>query len=137
MNCELHHLFDKTAHIHFHTLVSLLRKQGINISPHVLITIEKYNGLTQNELAKHLENAPASVTTILSKLEKENYIYRLPDDKDLRKNRIYITDAGLNALNKMRLVMDEINYMCFHNFTETETVQFKELLEKLYNNINK
>jgi DNA-binding MarR family transcriptional regulator len=64
-----------------------------------LLVIAHREGITQRELADTLHLAPASVTTMLQRMERQGVIERWNDEVDQRLTRIRLTEEGarLNA----------------------------------------
>jgi len=57
-----------------------------------LASLRRCDGLTQQQLADQMDMARAPLSKMLSRLEKGNWVQRLPDATDKRANRIYLTD---------------------------------------------
>lgn len=135
MDTNLHHIFSKTSHIHFMKFKHLLANENITSNPHILSVIKKYEGCSQNELSQMLNIKPASVTSIVQKLYDNNLIEIKSDNNDLRKKNLYITETGNNILIKSQKILDELNDICFKNFSSKEIEELKNLLNKMYNNL--
>lgn len=133
---EILHLFGKTSHLHIFKVKSLMANEGINFNPYILSIIKENNGCSQKYLSEKLNIKPASVTALISKLEKEKLIIREIDNSDLRKNHIFITDLGIEYIEKAEKALNKLNEICFSNFDKEEMVIFKKLLEKMKNNLN-
>lgn len=69
-------------------------------APQILLlqTIRDKGQVTIGELAKDVSLSQATVTTILDRLEKRNYVYRARSDQDKRKVHAYLTDEALGVL---------------------------------------
>lgn len=85
-------------------LVIHLRKLGYKIQnfqagkgsqSRVLMVLLTNPGMTQQKLTEHLDIKPASVSEILSKLQKVGYITRQPSIEDRRTSNISLTKEGL------------------------------------------
>lgn len=137
MYSSFYPLFSKTAHIHFIKRQAILRDNGIDFPPHILRIIKKNDGISQNELAKQLCHAPASVTPLVNKLEQNNFIIRKSDDIDMRKKRVYITKKGIDCLDQTEEILKTFSDICYKDFTTEEMEQFTFLITKMYNNLAK
>ena len=60
----------------------------------ILRVLHKEDGQPQHDLAIVTKRHKASLTRILGTLERKNLIARIPDPKDKRVNRIYLTAFG-------------------------------------------
>ncbi|MGN1191894.1 MAG: MarR family winged helix-turn-helix transcriptional regulator, partial [Dorea sp.] len=67
----------------------------------VLMILSERNGvMNQRELTEELGTHRASVSELLGKLEKKEYIKRSQDEQDRRQIQIAITEKGMDALQK-------------------------------------
>ena len=60
-------------------------------------------GISQTNLAKLLDVGRATLGRLLDRLEAKKWIYRRPDDKDQRINRVYLSNTAGPTLQTMRL----------------------------------
>ena len=73
---------------------SLMADSGLHPGqPRLLEYIRSHPGCTQKEAADELDVTPASAAASLKRLEKAGYVTRTPDEKDARRNQLYITGA--------------------------------------------
>jgi DNA-binding MarR family transcriptional regulator len=100
--------------------------------------IENNNIHTQQQLAEITCTDKATVTRQLDFLENEKLIARKNDKIDRRNKRIEITEKGKKLIQKIEqeikaIVLKQI----VEDFTVSEQVEFKRLLNKFYDNIAK
>ncbi len=60
----------------------------------VLVDLWSRDGQTQQELGEVTGKGKASITRLLHGLEKHNFVVRVPDRNDRRRNLIYLTRKG-------------------------------------------
>lgn len=65
-----------------------------NGHPHMLFHIRRQAGITQKELADHMEISPASVATSVRRLETAGLVERRRDERDGRVMHLFLTAAG-------------------------------------------
>ena len=88
-------MFIKTDRLHRKAFEALVKGLGIHRSQHrMLMHLAKYEGMSQTELAAHLEISTAAVAVSIRKLEAGGYIEKRTDENDSRYNEIKITDKG-------------------------------------------
>ena len=92
--------------------------------------------LSQGDIAKRLQLSPATVTASLRPLEKLGLIERKPDEKDLRINRVTITEEGRRMANRCRELMDELEEATFRGFSEEELRQLTGYFRRMCNNLD-
>ena len=101
----------------------------------LLIELAKKDGRTQLDLvhATHLK-AP-TISVALQKLEKDGYVFRRPDEYDLRATRVFLTEKGRLLDNKIRKRIQEEESAAMKNLTESESETLMRLLSKIKNNL--
>jgi DNA-binding MarR family transcriptional regulator len=67
-----------------------------------LAAIESEGPLTLGALADHERVAPPTITRVVTKLEADGLVHRLPDAEDRRISRVRTTDAGDALLAELR-----------------------------------
>jgi DNA-binding MarR family transcriptional regulator len=82
----------------------------------ILMSLWNENGQTLSSLAEGLCVQPATVTKMVTRMEKAGFIERRPDPNDGRSRRIYLTDAGLSVREEtlgawMALEADTVRFL--------------------------
>lgn len=99
---ELAHLmrvrFDQHARRH-----EMTRAQWV-----ILIWLERSPGLTQKELAVHVEVEPITVARLVDRLEASGHVERRPDPDDRRVWRLHLTPAARPVLEEIARVRAQI-----------------------------
>ena len=90
------------------SLVNALRRTALNrererlnqkVIPLALMSyVLEHPGCTQGEIASFLYISPASVATSCKRLEQEGLLERRVDPVNRRKNQLYVTEAGAEAI---------------------------------------
>ena len=91
---------------------------------------------TQGELAKKMQLAPATITASLSYLERLGYVTRQNVPTDLRKNRVVVTQAGIEAANTCRKSMDDLEVCMLQGFSERELETLSGFVQRTEDNLN-
>lgn len=105
--------------------------------PQLLILIRDNIGITQKALAEKNLTKPATITGMLKKLEMNDYIQRVSDEKDSRVMRVYLTPKGRALTKACEEHIDALHEKLFADFTKEETDQYKKILIKITNNLRK
>lgn len=122
------------------SLMNMLQKQldrhGItNAQVFVMLCLSGEDGLSQNELLKHLQIKAPSLTTLLDQLEKKALIERRPDSQDGRTKRIYLSPSGTQFLEEeMRPIFNELEEKLLSGLSQEERALLFPLLIRLYQN---
>lgn len=71
-----------------------------------IIRFVKYNpGVTISEISRKLEIAKSHVSNMIVSFDKENMMEKKPDPSDQRILKIYLTEAGEEFLEEIKLAM--------------------------------
>lgn len=103
--------------------------------PPILLRLAKKDGLIQKEIAEHIHIKPASLTTMLTRMEKSGMVTRRTDPHDQRISRVFLTEKGHRASHAVKKVMQDLEEKCFENFNDEEKELFKTMLLKIQSNM--
>lgn len=103
--------------------------------PPLLHYVLSHPGCTQKEAADELDVTPASAAASLKRLEKAGLVERTPDDKDARRNCIYVTQAGREKMEETKCMMDSLDAKMFSGLTETQIDDFRHTCERMFDNL--
>jgi len=99
-----------------HTLknhvIAELKRAGIKVTlaqSGVLFLLEEADGRKMNELSAGLRIDNSTTTGLIDRLEKLNLVKRLPNPKDRRSMKIYLTPKGADESLKAKVVIKRIN----------------------------
>lgn len=101
----------------------------------LLKRLKEANGESQHNLAFITNRDKASLTRLLTTMEKKNLVARIPSESDHRINRIYITAFGEKILKQTMPIVKEMIAELQHGITEEERMLTIKVLKKLVNNI--
>lgn len=135
---SLHRIFGKVIRLHFIRSHCLLEKTGIYPGqPPLLFSLYRQNGKSQKELAEDLQIKPATITMMIRRMEKTEFIERMQDEKDQRITRIFITEKGIEVCKKLIEINNEIEKESFQGFSEKEKDTLRVLLKRVRDNLDK
>lgn len=111
-------------------------KQGIYKSQLKMLShIFHHEGISQRELAQHLEISPPSIAVTAKRLEKLGYISRQMDEKDNRMNILNTTEAGRAILNRTWKEYVGIDQRMFAGFSNEELKIMADFYTRMDNNL--
>ena len=114
--------------------------QKVNLTegkPKILDFIINNPGCSQREIATCCKIEPATATSILSAMEKEELIYRERNPKDKRILNVFLTKKGIESQSKVEKVFLELDEICFDGFSDEKKINAINILNKLYENLAK
>ncbi len=89
----------------------------------------------QKDIEKTINLRPSSVSTLLSKLEKDGFIIRTTAEGDARTKWLELTDKGKEVCIKDKLIIDGCDRIVDTALSEEEQNEFSRLIDKIINNI--
>ena len=115
---------------------SLMTDSGLHPGqPRLLEYIREHPGCTQKEAADEMDVTPASAAASLKRLEKAGYVIRRPDEKDARRNQLFLTEEGEEKIRANREMFDALDQKMFAGFSEEEVLRFRLTCEKMFENL--
>lgn len=109
-----------------------LSLEGVSLEQwRALKVISEQAGLTMRELARNLAQNNPTLTKIVDKMVSEALVYRLPDQEDRRKVRLFISDKGKSVLTQQDERVVEHQGKMETVYGAAQTQQLKEMLELL------
>lgn len=114
-----------------------LSKYGIGIGQLMFLTqLYRQDGINQEELTEILKIDKGTTARAIKKLEEENFVLRVKDEKDRRAYKVYLTDKAKEIKLEIFNILREWDKSLVSNLTEEETETFTRILKKLSININ-
>ncbi|KXL53200.1 putative HTH-type transcriptional regulator YusO [Anaerotignum neopropionicum] len=122
---------------HMHMMRSA---QEIGLSrgqPRILMSLATKNLQTQKELSDFFQVKPASMTDTLKRMERDELIERVRDEKDMRNIRVSLTPKGWDKFHAFIKKGASIDEVAFVGFTEKERDVCLKLFMRILDNLNK
>lgn len=122
--------------MHRQLIINYLKQFDLYMGqPRILFTIEEEPGLTQNELVHLLDVAKESLSLSLNRLEQNQLIYRVQNEKDKRSKKIFLTEKGKNTVLECKKGFNLINQSMFNELSNKERDQLDSLFDKMLDSI--
>lgn len=138
-NCStdsLYQVFSQVIRFHYHRIHVLLDKLGLYPGqPPLLLSLGRRDGQSQKDLSRIMHVKPATITVMLSRMEKADLVERRPDPDDQRISRVYLKDQGREVFKQLEATMREVEAECFANFSEEERIVLRRLLMQMRDNL--
>ena len=112
----------------------------INLYPGQPIILERIfenNGITQSELSNITLKKPATITTMLNRLEQTGDIDIKDDINDKRLARLYLTNIGMEKYHQMMKLKKKMGNIIFEGMSEDDLSVVYRLMLKIKNNLEK
>lgn len=118
------------------TVSKNLRESGLTNQQIMVIKLIAHNKQVNiSQLCEEMSLSKGTVSGIVARLEKADYVKKIKDEKDKRNTYVVFSDKGFefakNFIEEINGSFDKV----FENFTEEEVNQVKDALIKLRNKI--
>lgn len=129
----------KTVKLIEYHLQERFKEANLDLTKEQMIVLKRLHdkdGLSQNELAFLTLRNKSSLTRLLTKMEKKNYIFRKQSKEDKRINQVFITSIGKEAFAQSRPAIQDTLTTLELNVTNEEKQQIIQTLKKIQQNFD-
>ncbi|HXS74162.1 MAG TPA: MarR family transcriptional regulator [Rhodanobacteraceae bacterium] len=115
-----------------------LARQGFELGFSQFVALKRLGTegpMTAGELARLLNHNPGALTRLLDKLERQNYLRRVPDPDDRRVLRIELTASGRTLWKRINACGERVAERALDRSTEKERAQLQSLLNRVLDNL--
>lgn len=124
----------KVLEYHMH---DAFKEHGLDLTKEQMIVLKRLHdqdGMSQNELAFLTLRDKSSLTRLLNKMEKKDYIIRKQCKVDKRINRVYLTKLGKTIFKTSKPIINKMIHKMEQNISQIEKKQIIEILKKVQSN---
>lgn len=115
-------------------IVAELEKAGLrDIAPShgdILAQLLDCEERNMSELALHAHRTKSTITTLVSKLERNGYVERIPDPSDFRGVKVRLTEKGRKLRPAFERISQGLQNIISDKLTADETRELERLLAK-------
>lgn len=97
--------------------------------------IRRHPGCTQKDVADFIKISPPSVAVMVKRMVRDGLIEKIPDESDMRQNRLTITARGEELSEQCHQMFQQIDEKIYAGFSEEELQQLSSYLERLIDNL--
>ena len=113
-----------------------LKKYHLNkVQAEVLLYLKDDDGANQTKINAFFLFNKATITKIITHLEKNDYVNRIISESDRREKDIYLTDKGREILNYIRIVLKEWEDIIIDSIPDADIEKIKCLLSDMVDNV--
>lgn len=125
----------------FKSISKRFRELGLDITPvHGRIIMALYESkrqLCQKDIEEVVLCNKSTLSSILNTMEKNNLIKRVEDEVDSRKKKLVLTEKSLKIIGILKEDTEKIGVILTSGITSDEINNFKKVVEKIKNNIER
>lgn len=115
-----------------------LKDYKIGINPaqgRILFVLWEKDGISIQELAQKTSLGKSTLTSMLNRLEKAEYIQLKRSSEDDRKKIITLTEKDIQLHEKYTQLSKEMNQLFYQGFSNKEIDTFEQYLQKALKNL--
>lgn len=130
----------RTAKFMDYYIVDYMKKKGVDISKSQFILLKKLHdkdGQKQNTLAYITDRSKTALSRLIQTMEKKELVYRVPSEKDLRINHIFLTDKGRKTWERSLPFFLEIVNDLQEGISREDLKTVQKAMKQIQININK
>ena len=101
----------------------------------ILYVLWQQDGVPIKTVSDTCGLAITSLTTMLERMERQGLIRREPDSRDKRKTLLFLTDKARALRADYDAVSGQMGALYYKGFTEDESRQFEEYLQRIQRNL--
>jgi DNA-binding MarR family transcriptional regulator len=133
---SLNLLLIEVCKLHYANSRELLEQIGVyRGQPPVLQALDRQEGLSHSELARHLHVKPSTITQMIKRMEQAGFVQRRRDVEDERVSRVYLTELGRAIQGDLERVQGKIEAGTFAGFSQAEREQVARFLSRMRQNL--
>lgn len=99
--------------------------------------INRNEFISQRELSKLMNFQESSATRLIERMEREDFITKVPSELDKRVTFVKLTKSGENLFNSLLPYGDEFNNDLIEGIDADDLDTFERVLEQMSKNITK
>jgi DNA-binding MarR family transcriptional regulator len=132
----LPHLIARLAYQLNSDLIEKLRREGINVTRwRILAVLSMGDGITIKEIIDRAMVQQSALSRALMRMEKENFVRRVPRPDDARCVEVYLTDKGRALFNSLNIVVRRREQRLLEGFSAAQVSAVFALIRRLSRNM--
>ena len=100
----------------------------------VLRVIDNEPGITAKEILMQMDTDKATLSGVISRLERDNYIYRVQNEKDGRVRNIYVSEGSELLCQEVGIIEESCMKSMMNGISEAEAHEFLRILDLFIEN---
>lgn len=135
---SLHYLLMKSHSVMQRKIYLEAQKIGLTSGqPKILDYLYAYEGSDQKTIAGYCEIEPATLGSILLRMEQKGLIERRQENGNRRSWFVYLTDSGKGTCEKMHNIFSQKDEQAIKGLTAEEIDVLKKTLTKICENLDR
>lgn len=134
-NCSFHHIIMSEQALIQKEVLARLSGTGLTVGqPKILEYLSEHDGAGQKEIAGGCRIEPATLTSLLNRMEASGLVERRMLNGNRRNSFVFLTEKGMEKALPVRAAFAEIDEIAFAGFSAKERKVFMDMLLRIYEN---
>ncbi|MDE6091871.1 MAG: MarR family transcriptional regulator [Ruminococcus sp.] len=134
---SLHYLLMKSHSVMQRKIYSEAQKMGLTSGqPKILDYLYEHEGSDQKTIAGYCEIEPATLGSILLRMEQKGLIERRQENGNRRSLFVYLTENGKEVCEKMHDIFSQKDKQAVNGLSSSEINELKKILTKICENLD-
>lgn len=134
---SLHYLLMKSHSVMQRKIYSEAQKIGLTSGqPKILDYLYEHEGNDQKTIAGYCEIEPATLGSILLRMEQKGLIERRQENGNRRSLFVYLTENGKEVCEKMHDIFSQKDKQAVNGLSSSEINELKKILTKICENLD-
>ena len=117
-------------------LLADLKDTGLTLGqPKVLDYLYDHDGANQAEIARACHIEPASLTSVLNRMEEKMLVERRTQQADRRSFSVYLTPQGRQLAKKVGEAFERLEQKAFQGVSQADREQFLKVFRQVRGNL--
>lgn len=113
-----------------------LREVGLHIGQELaLFHLWEQEGLTQSQLRNKVGTEASTMSNMLKKLERDEIVYRITDERDHRITNVYLTDKGKELKEPIMKMWEEHEQQMLQGVDYEQLQILQSILQQMQRNL--
>ncbi len=116
----------------------IVKPFGLTLEQFILLKSMVYGaGVTQRQLGEKVHKKPANITRMLDRLEAKDFVVRRDDPDDRRALLVFLTEMGLELVEKVEGVFQSYSAQLFSGISDNEQQIIRNSFGRMSTNIQR
>lgn len=130
-------LFAKVGRAYMNHASKVFGEFGLHKSqPPILFHLSQNDGMSQKQLTENIGVSPASINTMIKRMERAGFVKRRRDTEDERISRVHLTQAGRQIITQVEALSEQLREVALAGFTDTEVDTLRAYLQRIFENLS-
>lgn len=132
---EMCYKLNKSSMLYKRLMSKHLERLNITYSQLMVLRVANQEpGITAKEILMQMDTDKATLSGVLARLERDNYIYRVKNEKDKRIQNIFVSEGSERLCSEVSIIERACISNLIQGISEEEAMNFLAILDRFIAN---